>query len=156
MVVPLMLPIAKNATRLWQFRPIDRCRALLHSTSPFGIRTRIMIRFKVLHLCVAAVAIISSHAAQAGDRKARLTIDVQVTGDETWRGTGSDQAKVKFSQHLSLLTFVRADGDPMDSNPKDPNYGEQQMRKAAKVSQAARARAQRKRRSKPKRRCRLT
>jgi len=96
-----------------------------------------MIQLKVLPLCMAVVAIISFHAAQAGDRKARLTIDVQVTGDETWRGTGSDQAKVKFSQHLSLVTFVRTDGDPMDSNPKDPNYGEQQMRKAAKVSQAA-------------------
>jgi hypothetical protein len=87
-------------------------------------------------LCFAAIALISSHAAEAADRKARLTIDVQVTGNETWRGTGNDQAKVTFSQHLSLTTFVRAEGDPMDSNPKDPNYGEQQMRKAAKITQA--------------------
>jgi hypothetical protein len=95
-----------------------------------------MTCLKALSLCIAAAMFLSSHAVEAAERKARLTIDVQVTGDEIWRGTGSDQAKVKFSQHLSLVTFMRADGDPMDSNPKDPNYGEQQMRKAAKVSQA--------------------
>ena len=92
---------------------------------------------RLLALSIAALAFLSSVGVQAAERKARLTIDVQVTGDETWRGTGSDQAKVKFSQHLSMTTFVRTDGEPADVNPKDPNYGEQQMRKAAKVSQAA-------------------
>src|SRR3954470_22952767 len=91
---------------------------------------------RLLPLSIAAVAFISSVGVQAAERKARLTIDVQVTGDETWRGTGSDQAKVKFSQHLSMTTFVRTDGEPSDFNPKDPNYAEQQMQKSAKVSQA--------------------
>src|SRR4051812_7505948 len=91
---------------------------------------------RLLPLSIAAVAFISSVGVQAAERKARLTIDVQVTGDETWRGTGSDQAKVKFSQHLSMTTFVRTDGEAADFNPKDPNYGERQMSKAAKVSQA--------------------
>jgi hypothetical protein len=97
-----------------------------------------MTRLLRSSLCVAALCAVGSlHVAEAADRKARLAIDVHVSGDETWRGNGSDQATAKFSQHLSLVTFVRADGDPMDSNPKDPNYAEQQMRKAAKVSQAA-------------------
>jgi hypothetical protein len=98
-----------------------------------------MKSIKHLSLCIAAfAALTSTHSALAAERKARLTIDVQVTGDETWRGIGksSDQAKVKVSQHLTLTTFVKSDGELVDFNPKDPNYGEQQMQKAAKVNQA--------------------
>jgi hypothetical protein len=69
----------------------------------------------------AFVALTFWSAAHAAERKARLTIEIQVTGDEVWHGKGSDEANVKFSQHLALITYMRSDGEPMDSNPKDPD-----------------------------------
>jgi hypothetical protein len=91
-----------------------------------------------LSRCFAAVALlVSTSATHAAEAKARLTVDVQVTGEEVWHGTGRDQATVKFSQHLSFATFVKSDGELADFNPKDPNYDQQQMQQAAKATQAA-------------------
>lgn len=94
-----------------------------------------MKKIRCIALSLAALAVATS--THAAERKARLTVDVHVTGEEVWRGTGSDQAKVKISQHLSFTTFVKSDGELADFNPKDPDYSQQQMQKAAKVAQAA-------------------
>jgi hypothetical protein len=86
---------------------------------------------------IAALAALGPwHSASAAERTARLTIEVQVTGEEVWRGNGSAQAKVKFSQHLVMTTLVRTDDQLTDFNPKDPSDGQQQMQKAASASPA--------------------
>ncbi|MET0659221.1 MAG: hypothetical protein ABW110_13805, partial [Steroidobacteraceae bacterium] len=75
--------------------------------------------------------------AIAAERLARLTVEVNVTGQEQWRNAqGTDNAKVRIAQSVAYSTVVKTDGESVDFNSKDPNYYQQQMAKAGQTAQA--------------------
>lgn len=78
--------------------------------------------------------------AQAAAKRARLTVEVKVEGTESVIGNGSDRTTGKFREGYTLVTFLESDGDLMQFNTQDPNYGQKMMGMAAgvhaKVNQA--------------------
>ncbi len=93
--------------------------------------------------CVATLLLCAAVTpAYAAERAGKLTVDLKVSGQEHWSNTaGTDQASVKYTQHVSFSTVVKTDGDVVDFNSKDPDYAQQQMAKAARNAQSV-ARAQ--------------
>src|SRR5689334_4531378 len=87
-------------------------------------------------LFVATAAMADPSMATAGERTARLTVDLKVVGKERWHDGGNDAATVRYVQHVSFSTVVRTDGEIVDFDSKDPGYGQQQMAKASQVSRA--------------------
>jgi hypothetical protein len=86
---------------------------------------------------VVVTLLVALQPAVAAERRGRLTVEVKVTGQEQWRNAqGTDHATVRFSQTLSYSTVVQTDGEIVDFNTKDPNYGQQQMAQAAGVARA--------------------
>jgi hypothetical protein len=76
---------------------------------------------------VAACAAFLPMAAHAAPKRARLTIEVKVEGTERVVGTGADQTSSKFREGYMLVTYLRADGDLEQFNPKDPQYAQKMM-----------------------------
>lgn len=73
----------------------------------------------------------------ASERIATLRVDLKVNSREEWRNdAGTDSAKVNLTQHVTFSTAVKSDGELVDFNYKDPNYGQQQMAKASQVASA--------------------
>lgn len=94
--------------------------------------------------CVATLLLCAAVTpAYAAERAGKLTVDLKVSGQEHWSNTaGTDQASVKYTQHVSFSTVVKTDGDVVDFNSRDPeDYAQQQMAKAARNAQSV-ARAQ--------------
>ena len=89
--------------------------------------------------CAPVILLLGVHA-QAAPKRARLTIEVKVEGTERVVGTGNDQTSAKFREGYTLVTYLNADGDLEQFNPKDPAYGQKMMGLAAgvhaKVNQA--------------------
>lgn len=79
--------------------------------------------------------------AHAAERRARLTIELQLDGANRWSDAG-DASQTKLSRHYRLVTYLRADGEPMSVNTKAPDYAQTMMNRSAQVqSQVAQARA---------------
>jgi hypothetical protein len=78
--------------------------------------------------------------AHAGERRARLTIELQLDGTNRWSDAG-DASQTKLSRHYRLVTYLRADGEPMSVNTKAPDYAQTMMNRSAQVqAQVAQAR----------------
>jgi hypothetical protein len=67
----------------------------------------------------------------AGERRARLTIEVQIEGTERIDGNGSDHTSAQFREGYTLVTYLQTSGDLMQFNPKDPQYAQKMTSMAA-------------------------
>lgn len=77
----------------------------------------------------------------AAERRARLTLELQLDGTNRWSDAG-DASQAKVSRHYRLVTFLRADGEPMSVNTKAPDYAQSMMDRSAQVqAQVAKAQA---------------
>lgn len=74
-------------------------------------------------------------AASGAERKARLTVNVKVEGTESVTGVGSDKSTAKFREGFTFVTYLKTDGELVDSNIKDPQYTQKMMARAAAVHQ---------------------
>lgn len=70
--------------------------------------------------------------AAAGERRARLTIELQLDGGSRW-GDGNDGGRSTLNRHYRLVTTLRSDGEAMSVNTKAPDYAQQMMARAAGV-----------------------
>lgn len=80
-----------------------------------------------------AVATSLPTQALAGERRARLTVDVKVEGAFSVVGTGNERESGEFHDSYHLVTYLKTDGDPSPINTKDPQYGQKMMARAAWV-----------------------
>lgn len=79
--------------------------------------------------------------AHAAERRARLTIELQLAGTNRWSDAG-DASQTKLSRHYRLVTYLHAEGEPMSVNTKAPDYAQTMMNRSAQVqAQVARAQA---------------
>ena len=76
---------------------------------------------------VAACAAFLPIATNAAPKRARLTVEVKVEGTERVVGNGADQTRSKFREGYTIVTYLRADGDLEQFNPKDPQYAQKMM-----------------------------
>lgn len=77
--------------------------------------------------------------AQAAERRARLTIELQLDGSSRWQDAG-DSSQTTLKRHYRIVTWLRAEGDPMAVNTKAPDYAQTMMARSAQVqSQVAAA-----------------
>lgn len=70
--------------------------------------------------------------AQAGERRARLTIELQLDGASRWQDAG-DSSQTTLKRRYRVVTFLRADGEPMSVNTKAPDYAQAMMARSAQV-----------------------
>lgn len=70
--------------------------------------------------------------AEAGERRARLTIELQLDGASRG-GDGNDGGRSTLSRRYRLVTTLRSDGEAMSVNTKAPDYAQQMMARAAGV-----------------------
>ncbi len=77
--------------------------------------------------------------AQATERRARLTIELELDGSSRWQDAG-DSSQTTLKRRYRLVTWLRAEGDPMAVNTKAPDYAQTMMARSAQVqSQVAAA-----------------
>lgn len=70
--------------------------------------------------------------AQAGERRARLTIELQLDGASRWQDAG-DSSQTTLKRRYRVVTFLRADGEPMSVNTKAPDHAQGMMARSAQV-----------------------
>jgi hypothetical protein len=83
--------------------------------------------------------LVSVSAAEAGPKRARLTIDVKVAGTESVVGSGSDRTSGRFREGYTLVTYLESSGELEQFNTKDPQYAQKMMGMAAGVHAQASA-----------------
>jgi hypothetical protein len=76
---------------------------------------------------IAACAALAPAMAIGAPKRARLTVEVKIEGTERVVGTGADQTSSKFREGYALVTYLRADGELEQFNPKDPQYAQKMM-----------------------------
>nr|WP_316640485.1 hypothetical protein [uncultured Roseateles sp.] len=74
----------------------------------------------------------NSGAAPTAEKRLRLTLELSVEGDSSWQHAG-DSSKSRTQRQYKLVTFLRSDGQLQEFNPKDPQYAQQMMDRAAQV-----------------------
>jgi len=80
-----------------------------------------------LAIVALPLLILGSLSAQAGPKRARLTVKVDVEGTEQVRGNGSDQASATFREGYTIVTVVESTGELAQYNTKDPEYAQKMM-----------------------------
>jgi hypothetical protein len=93
--------------------------------------SRAMTFFLVLDLVIAGIA-----PTAAAEKRLRLTVEVKAEGEEGVVGNG-DRTGGKFREGYTLVTYLKSDGELMQFNTKDPEYGQKMMGMAANVQQRA-------------------
>jgi hypothetical protein len=88
-----------------------------------SMETGILRSLAVLAIC----AVMAPAVAIGAPKRARLTIEVKIEGTEKVVGAGADQTGSKFREGYTLVTYLRADGDLEQFNPKDPQYAQKMM-----------------------------
>jgi hypothetical protein len=82
-------------------------------------------RFLASTLALAALVI--NTPADAANKRARLTVKVDVEGSERVVGIGSDQATARFREGYTIVTVVESTGELAQYNTKDPQYAQKMM-----------------------------
>lgn len=80
---------------------------------------------------------------QAAERRARLSIELQLDGASRWQDAG-DSSQTTLKRHYRIVTWLRAVGEPMAVNTKAPDYAQTMTARSAQVQAqvaAARSRA---------------
>lgn len=70
--------------------------------------------------------------AQAAERRGRLTIELNLEGASRWQDAG-DSSQTTLKRHYRIVTFLRAEGEPMSVNTKAPDYAQKMMAQSAQV-----------------------
>ncbi|MDD3762787.1 MAG: hypothetical protein PHP86_05820 [Nevskiales bacterium] len=73
--------------------------------------------------------------ADAAERQAVLTVELQVDGEQSW-DTGTDNGRATTSERYLIVTPLRSDGELDSVNVLDPQFAERQMIRAAQVQRA--------------------
>jgi hypothetical protein len=93
---------------------------------------------RTISMVVCALALgASSSMASAGEKRARLSVDVKIEGTESVVGNGADRTSGKFREGYTLVTYLKSDGELAQFNTKDPEHAQQMMGLAAAVQQRA-------------------
>jgi hypothetical protein len=78
-------------------------------------------------------------AAHAAEKRARLTVTVNVEGTEAVTGTGNDRTSGKFREGYTLVTYLKSDGELAQYDTKDPEYAQKMMGHSQNIQKTVRA-----------------
>jgi hypothetical protein len=88
-------------------------------------------KFRVLAWAMCAAFL--PMAANAAQKRVRLTVEVKVEGTEGVVGTGADRTTAKFREGYTIVTHLQSDGELAQFNSKDPEYAQKMMGLAQSV-----------------------
>ena len=94
---------------------------------------------RLLALACAPFLFLSATALQAGEKRARLTVQVSVEGTEGVVGNGSNRTSAKFREGYTLVTYLKSDGELSQYDTKDPEYAQKMMGLSQNVQKNVRA-----------------
>ncbi len=70
--------------------------------------------------------------AEAAERRARLTVELQLEGSARWQDAG-DSSQTTLKRRYRLVTWLQPVGEPMAVNTKAPDYAQTMMARSAQV-----------------------
>lgn len=76
--------------------------------------------------------------AEAAERRARLTVELQLDGSARWQDAG-ESSQTTLKRRYRLVTWLQPVGEPMAVNTKAPDYAQTMMARSAQVQAAAAA-----------------
>lgn len=85
-----------------------------------------------LPLLLALLACSLSDAVQAGERRARLSVELQLEGGSQWQDHG-DSANTRIRRHYRLVTTLRSDGELLNVNDNAPDHARRMMERSQRV-----------------------
>jgi hypothetical protein len=98
----------------------------------FCIRSVVLLTFSALALLLHA----GSHAAE---KRARLTIDIEVDGEHHWDAGLRGKSDGQVRHRIHLTTVLKSDGELRDFNPLDPDYARQMQARSEEVQRKVQA-----------------